>query len=66
MNTWGRHLSGGHCESQSPDVPPARLLRVLRPSGGSTGRLGERNHGKYGFVDNLSGQHVQANKAPLV
>lgn len=42
---------------------PVRPLQVLRPRGGS---LGERSHGKCGFRENLNGQEVQANKAPLV
>lgn len=46
--------------------PPVQVLQVLRPTGGRTGGLGERNHGKCGLVDNLNGQLVQANKAPLV
>lgn len=41
-------------------------LQVLRPSGGRAGSLGESNHGKCGFADNLNGQNVRANKAPLV
>lgn len=66
MNACGRHLSRGRRESQSPDVPPVQLLQVLRPTGSRTGALGESNHGKCGLVDNLNGQLVQTDKAPLV
>lgn len=62
MNVCGRHLRGGHNESQSPYGPQILLLQVAGPSGGRTGFLGERHHGKYGFVVHSKVQQERSNK----
>ena len=62
MNVCGRHLECGYYESRSPDGPQILPLQVVGPAVCRTGCLGDRHHGKCGFVVHLKGQHCKVNK----
>lgn len=59
---WKASQLCGHNESQSPDGSQILPLQVAGPGSGRAGCLGERHHGKCGFVVHLKGQQGKANK----